>query len=148
MHNLSVSSDVQTLSWISNGALLKARKIKKKNFNKCHFNFLHHSIEYDCMFLMSNGKFGYLCTCLCCECSILVFKWRVKLGHLKTIDDTVYPSKALRSMYGMFWPDTLVTQSLHYSVTKEAINSCTLVWPWFSQRNKVTVTSESCIGSC
>lgn len=46
---------------------------------------------------------------------------KVKLGHLKTIDDTVYASKALRSMYGMFWPDTLVTQSLHYSVTKEAI---------------------------
>lgn len=124
MHNLSVSSDVQTLSWISDGALLKARKIIKKKFNKCHFNFLHHSIEYDCMFLMSTGKFGYLSTiCLCWECStcILVFKWRVKLGHLKTIDDTVYPSKALRSMYGMFWPDTLVTQSLHYSVTKEAI---------------------------
>lgn len=61
------------------------------------------------MFFMSIGKFGYLSIiCLCWECSILVFKWRVKLGYLKIIDDIVYFFKVLRLMYGMFWLDIFV----------------------------------------
>lgn len=60
------------------------------------------------MFFMSIGKFGYLSICLFYECSILVFKWRVKLGYLKIIDDIVYFFKVLRLMYGMFWLDIFV----------------------------------------
>lgn len=35
---------------------------------------------------------------------------------------TLYPSKASRPKYGMFWPDAILTQPLHDSVTKEAID--------------------------
>lgn len=75
MHICLFLLEVHTLSWISDGELLKENV--KKNFDKCHFNCLQHSTKYDCMFLMSTGKFGYLSTCICCECSVLVFERRV-----------------------------------------------------------------------